>query len=243
MYTHTLYMNMSIQGIEAEVGVPAVEYDYFSEVLLLRHQSTSSLITAIDDQVSEAEFDLPLDSAPEYLPVSSSASWVAQQSTELGGTGTMTMANTTTQQRTGCIPSRSFSSNPASPTLATSPSSSATPMSQLLVSGTRSKSCASYSIAASSSSSSSLGHGSMTFGPDEFMELFRSRVMSEARGERTLQRLKQQRLRSRVCLFSDSGSSSSSSNICIGRSTEVQYACENTVKHLQILYTLIRGVG
>ena len=163
--------------------------------------TSSKLSTTVSDRPPETVIHLPLDMVPEYpqhLAVNSPATWVVQQGTghcRQGGDGTTmtTLMNPTAQQWTGCVSSTSSNSNlsPASPS---SCQTSVTPMSQPLVSGTRSS---------SSSSSSSSGRGSMMFGPDDFIELFRSRVMSEARGENTLnvlQDLKHQRQRHRVCI-------------------------------------------
>ena len=194
---------MFVQNIAAVVGGPA---EYMpSDVLPPCRQSTgttsSSLSAVVSDQASETDVQLPLVTAtehPQRLPANSSATCVVQQSTDhcdQSGDGTaMTMTNTTAQQWTGSVSSTSSNSNLSPSTSVASPSScqaSATPMSQLLLSGTR------------SSSSSSSGRGSMMLGPDDFIELFRSRVMSEARGESSLsarQGLRYQRQRHRVCV-------------------------------------------
>ena len=191
-----------VQNVASVVGGPA---EYMpSDVLPSCRQSTgttSSLSAVVSDQASETVAQLPLDTAtehPQRLPVSSPATCVVPQSTDhcdQSGAGAATMmTNPTAQQWTGCVSSTSSNSNFLPSTSVASPSScqaSATPTSQLLLSGTR------------SSSSSSSGRGSMMFGPDDFIELFRSRVMSEARGESTLsalQGLRYQRQRHRVCV-------------------------------------------
>ena len=200
---------MCIQGIEAVVGSP-VKYiitrrdqQPVSDDVLPRHRKSSattpsSTSAAANDQASEMIFQLPLNTVPEHqqhLTVSSPATRVVRQGTDQGGGIATTVMNMAAEQRTGCTSSTMSSacsnSDLSSPTTVVS-QSSVTPMSQLLVSGTSSSS------SSLSPFESSLGRGSMTLGPDDFIELFRSRLLSDARGEDKLRDLRQQRQRVKV---------------------------------------------
>ena len=137
-----------------------------STVQFLRLQSTeatslSSRSSAMD-QTSERALHLPPDLIHPFA--STPTTRTIQRSTCQGGDRSATTRNTTTPQWSGC----SNSNLSSSASVASRPS--VTPMSRLLVSGT--KICHS-----SSTPSSSLG----TFGPDNFIELLRSRAMSLAR--------------------------------------------------------------
>lgn len=118
-------------------------------------------------------------------PVSSSAIWVARQSTG---------HHTAAQQWT------STSSNPSSHTSLVSPScSQMTPVSELPVSGTRSSS----TLSSSSSSSSSEPCSGMTFGLEDFIELLHSRVVPSAQCDNrpSVRRTLAQRRLETVCIM------------------------------------------